>query len=309
LASSILLFQSGSRVSPRGRLGAVTTQLMLNRHPRLLFFGSAALTAIVFLVALHPATGVLGGLIYLLTARALPTIMVVALALGFAWLLPVPLAVRIAVALPLSFLLGLNTALPVLLDLVRYSPAVSYEVRRAAVWSAERHPVVNVKKRRWGPIFVVPFGSRVRVAGDEGCGCMYFRDAAQALYSDRVIATLFDAVGERGGVTDYTGSTTERMDVHIELTVWKEPDGYRALVEFFDHGEKIAAFAQRRIPFRALTDRAGVGRQRLADNFYENAFDILLHDNIFSFLLNAVMPEYFSRGELRAFLLEAIGRR
>ena len=65
----------------------------------------------------------------------------------------------------------------------------------------------------------------------------------------------------------------------------------------------------RRIPFRALTDRAGVGRQRLADNFYENAFDILLHDNIFSFLLNAVMPEYFSRGELWAFLLEAIGRR
>src|SRR5215470_13629098 len=247
LASSILLFQSGGRVSPRGRLGAVTTQLMLNRHPRLLFFGSAALTAVVFLVALHPATGVLGGLIYLLTARALPTIMVVALALGFAWLLPVRLAVRIAVALPLSFLLGLNTALPVLLDLVRYSPAVSYEVRRAAVWSAERHPVVNVKKRRWGPIFVVPFGPRVRVAGDEGCGCMYFLDAAQALYSDRVIATLFDAVGERGGVTDYMGSTTERMDVHIELTVWKEPDGYRALVECFDHGEKIAAFAQRRI--------------------------------------------------------------
>ena len=168
---------------------------MLNRHPRLLFFGLAALTAIVFLVALHPATGVLGGLIYLLTARALPTIMVVALSLGVAWLLPVPLAVRIAVALLLSFLLGLNTALPVLLDLVRYSPAVSYEVRRAA----------NVKKWRWGPIFVVPFGPRVRVAGDEGCGCMYFLDAAQALYSDRVIATLFDAVGERGGVTDYTG--------------------------------------------------------------------------------------------------------
>ena len=278
---------------------------MMNRKLKLWFFGAGGMSAVVFLLALHPATGFLGGLVYWLTAWALPSIMVIALALGLGWLVPVPLAARIGISVVFSFVLGLNTSLPVFADLVGYKPAVSSEVRRAAVWSAGRHPVVDVKKRPWGPIFVVPFGPRVRVAGDEGCACMYFLDAANALYSDRVIATLFDAVGERGGV--YAGSASERMDVYIDLTVWKEPDGFRALVEFFDHGEKIAAFAHRRIPFRALTDRAGVGRERLGDNFLENAFDILLHDNIFSYLFNAVAPEYFPEPELRTFFRQAIG--
>src|SRR5262249_34334327 len=156
---------------------------------------------------------------------------VIALALGLVWLVPAPLAIRIAIAVALSLVLGLNTSLPVVADLLRYDPAVSSEVRRSVVWSTARHPVVNVKQRPWGPIFVLPFGPRVRVAGDEGCGCMYFLDAANALYSDRVIATLFDAVGERGAVMDYTGSTTEQTDVHIDLTIWDEPEGYRALIE------------------------------------------------------------------------------
>lgn len=271
-------------------------------------FVVAGSCAVVFLVALHPVTGLLGGLVYFPTASALPTMMVLSLALGLACLIPASFAVRIAVASVLSVVLGLNTSLPVIIDLVTYDPAVSFEVRRAAVWKGERHPVVNVKKQPWGPIFVVPFGPRVRVAGDEGCGCMYFLDAADALYSERAIAVLYSVVGARGGVYDYSGATSE-TDVHIELSVWHEEDGYRVLIEFFDHGEKIAAFAHRRIPFRALTDRTGLNRYRLANNFFENASDILLHDNLFGRLANAIAPEYFAERELRAFFRQAVGSR
>ena len=286
---------------------AANLAAMMNRM-KLLPFGLGALSAVVFLAALHPVTGLIGGLVYLVTGWALPSIMVIAFALGLAWLVPASLAVRVGIAVVLAFVLGLNTLFLAFGDLLDYNPAVSSDVRRAVMWSAERHAVVNVKKRPWGAIFVVPFGPRVRVGGDEGCGCMYFLDAADALYSDRVVATLFDVVGERGGVTDYTGSTPERADVHIDLTFWEEPDGFRALVEFFDHGEKIAAFVHRRIPLHALTDRTGVGRERLSDNFFENAFDILLHDNIANDLVNAVAPEYFPERELRAFFLQAIGK-
>ncbi|MFL5105245.1 MAG: hypothetical protein ACJ8DX_04015 [Xanthobacteraceae bacterium] len=280
----------------------------MNRKLGLLFLAVATTSAIVFLAALHPASGALGGLMYLLTFWALPSILVVALAFGLAWLIPAPVAVRIVVAFILSFLLGVNTSLPVLADIVRYKPLVSSEVRRAVAWSAERRPIA-VKSRPWGPGLVVPFGPRVRVGSDEGCGCMYFLDAADALYSDRVIATLSAAVGRRGTVMDYAQSDPayESKDVHIDLTLWRHDDGFRALIEVFDRGEKIAAFAHTQIPLRALTERAGVGRERLGENFFENALDILLHDNVFSHALNAAVPPYFPERELYAFFLQVSG--
>ena len=272
----------------------------------------AAAAALVFLAALHPLSGTLGGLIYLLSSSALPNIFIGALALGLAWLVPLPIVSRSAIAIVLSFLLGLNTSMPILGDVLDYRQTVSFEIRRAVVWGAERsNEGIGVKQRPWAALHTRPFGPRVRVGSDEGCGCMYFLDAASSVYSDRVIAALSAATGRRGGVRDYAAfsdPTQEQRDAHIDLTIWKEADSYRTLIELFDRGQKIAAFAHTRIPLSALSDRRGIGRERLAANYWENALDILLHGNLWHELLNLALPNYFPDPEFAAFFRNAAGR-
>jgi hypothetical protein len=278
----------------------------------LVFLAAAALAAIVFVAALHPWSGSLGGLVYLLSSWALPNVFVGALALGLAWLLPFPIIARCATALLLSFLLGLNTALPVIADILDYRQTVSFEIRRAATWSTVPSAnTVAIKRRPWPSLHTRPFGPRVRVGSDEGCGCMYFLDAWDSTYSDRVIGVLAFVTGRYTGVRDYATQTDpaqEQRDVHIDLTVWREGQDYRTLIELFDRGEKIAAFAHTHIPSNALIERRGIGRERLAVNFWENAMDILLHGNLWSDALNSAVPNYFPDREVDAFLRNIVGQ-
>lgn len=275
------------------------TQLRL----ALLFFAVAAVTAILFLVSLHPATGALGGIVYLVTSWALPSVLTGALALGLAWLLPIPLALRIVVALGLSFVIGLNTYLPTIAEAANYRPRVSSDAKGAVTRSPEqRSRTIYLKQRPWGAVHTRPFGPRVRVGSDEGCGCMYFLDAADSVYSDRVLHALRAATGS-GSVANYSRDPErEKRDAYIDLTLWKEAGGFRALVEVFDHGKKIAAFAHMGIPLDALSERGGVGREKLSVNFLENAIDILLHGNAWHAIMNALAPDYFSDRELQTFL-------
>lgn len=212
------------------------------------------------------------------------------------WLIPTATALRIVVAVALSFVLGLNTSLPVLHDVLRYRQSVSSEVKRTVAWSTEqRNDSISLKRRFWGPLLVAPFGPGVRIGSDEGCVCMYFLNA-QPLYSDRVIAALSAALEKRAGVTDYAAildPTQEQKDVHIDLTLSRLDDGWQAVIDLFDRGEKIATFTQTGIPGRALAVRLDVGRDRMTVSFFSNALDIFLHSNLWSSALNAIVPDYF----------------
>ena len=272
------------------------------------FLTVAAASAILFLAALHPATGALGGIVYLLTSWALPSVLTGALALGFAWLLPIPLALRIVAALVLSFVIGLNTYLPKIAEAATYRPRVSSDVRGAVAKPAEQQSrTIYLKQRPWGAVHTRPFGPRVQIGSDEGCGCMYFLDVSSA-YSDRVLHALRATTGS-GSVAYYSRDPErERRDPYIDLTLWKEAGGFRALIQVFDRGRKIAAFAHMGIPLDALSERAGVGREKLSVNFLENAFDILLHGNAWHTVMNAFAPEYFPKREVEAFLRTVSGK-
>jgi hypothetical protein len=257
---------------------------------------------------LHPATGALGGIVYLLTSWALPSVLTGALALGFAWLLPLALTLRIVAALALSFVIGLNSHLPKIAEALNYRPRVSSDIRGAVAKPAEQQSrTIFLKQRSWGAVFTRAFGPRVRIGSDEGCGCMYFLDA-DTVYNDRMLHALRAATGS-GSVAYYSRDPErEKRDAYIDLTLWKQADGFRALVEVFDRGTKIAAFAHMGIPLDALTERAGIGREKLSVNFLENAIDILLHGNAWHAVMNAFASEYFPEREVEAFLRAISGK-
>jgi hypothetical protein len=263
--------------------------------------------AALFVALLHPLTGMLGGALYWLIGSALPTLSVTLLAAGVAWLLPVGTIWRILAALIVSIPLGLNTALIDLRDVLAYRPVVSSDIRQRIVWRDDEAKYgIAIKAQRWGAFAAYPVGAPIDVGGDEGCGCMYFVDRKNFLYGDLVTERLFAIVGRRGAMPDYASlqdPSEEVHDVHIALSFWKQNDNYRALVEMFDHGKKIAAFAHTNIPARSLGDPIGVGRERMLDHFWSNATELLLHANLWTTAFNAVAPGIFPEQQFRDFIV------
>ena len=183
------------------------------------FLAAAAFGVVLFYVGLHPASGALGGIVHLLLGWLLPSLVVFALALGLAWLVPAPWPARIALALVLSCVLGLNTALMKISRVFAYAPAIK----------------------------------------------------------------------------------------HIDLNLFKHADTYYAVIDVYDRGTKIASFRHDGLPPEAFEERAGVGRGKFAVNFWANATDLLLHDNVWTRLLGRIAPSYFPESELQAFFWKVAG--
>jgi hypothetical protein len=113
----------------------------------------------------------------------------------------------------------------------------------------------------------------------------------------------------RGALVKYDAlddPSQERRDVHLELSFWQEASSYRSLVEVFDRGIKIAAFAHTNIPIRAYVEPIGVGRGHFDKNFWQNATDILLHSNLWTWLADQILPNYFPDREFERFIVGVI---
>ncbi|MDB5503705.1 MAG: Chromate transporter [Tardiphaga sp.] len=269
-------------------------------------FGCAAL----FYSSLHPWSGTIGGLLYWLIGWALPTVAVIGVAGAAAWLLPIGTMPRLLIAAVLSIPLGLNTSLQGIGETLSYKPNVYTEIRQRVLWrDAASYRSISVKKQPWAAIMARPAGPQVQVAGDEGCGCLYFVDRKDTFYSDLMIDRLYQVIGRRGTVVDYAAlkdPTEESRDVHINLAFFETDKGYRAIVELFDQGRKIAEFAQDNIPRRAIGNAIGLGRERIDANFWPNATDLLLHDNLWNAALNAFAPGRFPEQAFREFIEASI---
>ena len=260
---------------------------------------------LLYFVALHPWSGAPGGILFFLLGWALPTICIALLALGLALLLPLGLAPRLAAALLLSFVLGVNLAWPDLVALARYQPAVAAQVQGRLTVETP-NGIVRIKRRRWPPLFTHPLAPQLRIGSDEGCMCMYFKESP--IYSDRLQSTMLRVRGTRGQVGNFMPATLqaqEASDVHVDVTFWRDEHEQKVMIDVVDHGKLIARLGQGGIPFDAVVEREGVGREKLAENFWDNAAHLFLRDNAWSYLVGAILPSYYPGREIEQFLREA----
>jgi len=260
---------------------------------------------VLYFVALHPWSGAPGGIVFFLLGWALPTLFVALLALGLAFLLPLGLAPRLAAALLVSFVLGVNVAWPDLVTLLHYQPDIASQVQgRLSVETP--NDIVRIKRRRWPPLFTHPLAPQLRIGSDEGCMCMYFKEST--IYSDELQSTMLRVRGRRGKVGNFIPATMqaqEASDVHVDVTFWHDDHENKAMIDVVDHGRLIARLGQRRIPLDAVVERKGVGREKLGENFWENAAHLFLRDNAWSYLIGALLPSYYPAREIERFLREA----
>jgi hypothetical protein len=151
-------------------------------------------SALLFILFLHPITGVLGGCAFLLTGWLIPTLVNVIVARWISLVLPIRGWGRIAVFVGASFLLGVNTSLPTIVRSIVHPtvPELTTEILRGATAGAP----VN--------FFLAPHPdtpassvlSRVSVGGDEGCGCLYF--VPQKTYYSRLSALVQVLTNSKG---------------------------------------------------------------------------------------------------------------
>lgn len=269
----------------------------------------ALASSLVFLLTLHPITSWPGGLIFLLIGWAIPNFFLLALCTGIAALFSRSRQIQLVAFLSALFILGINTDLPRMITLMNYKETTKMEIRSVAQLSNQKYPFVNVQYAPWPRVYTKPFGARVQIGGDEGCGCFYFKDAEDTIYSDRAIDALKVLNNKNTPVMrEDTFSNYKDNDIHMNLSFYpyKTENKLLMVAEIYEAGSKTAEFLHEDIPSSIDIERNGVGRDRIMENFFENAFDILLHDNFISHLMNAVLPSYFPQKAIDKFFKEAV---
>jgi hypothetical protein len=272
-------------------------------------FKLAILSAILFLFSLHPISGWPGGLVYLFVGWALPSFSLFVLCAGIATLLCKSRIAQLYVLLSSLFALGINTDLLRFIDLIKYTETTKMEIRSVAQLINQRFPYIDVQYMAWPRVYTRPFGARVQVSGDEGCGCFYFVEAEGVIYSDRVIKAL-KSINNKDALVMHEKLFSEYKDkdIHLEMSFFRYLNEEKLLMsaEIYELGTKTAEFIQEGIPLSIDIERKGIGRERIHDNFIENAFDILLHDNFVSYLMNSVVPDYYPKRAMDKFLKQAV---
>lgn len=270
----------------------------------------AAVLVAVYVVSLHPITGFLGGLVFLLTGWAIPSIINLLLAAWCALMLAKPGWKRWALFLLISFTAGLNTSLPALLARAAYTDEMTAEIHRRVTVNADT-PIDFWLRGDLPPITADPLSSAVAVGSDEGCGCMYFVANESASYYE----TVSSIINERTRRTLMTRSdylqfpNMLQRGVHFDIDFKNDPKSIgtaQLMVTVYDGAEQTASFLQRGIPYDPeLSKRIGRDRRLLNGYFLKNTASMLLHDNFWTLLLKT-FTSYVPRGALRGFLMEAV---
>lgn len=258
----------------------------------------AAGLAAAYLLALHPASGAGGGMLFLLIGWAAPSLLPLLLALWAALACRRGPALRLGVFALVLVLVGANTRLPELLSQLSAPKGSEWQVERR-VKRLDRYNFVQV-----GSTDVLalaqPALPRVTWHGSERCMCLYLGRNTEAFY--------------RGGLDSFFGQhalldAEKGHGVHLAYEVTPDPDGRHGTVtlQFRDQQGVAATFRQPGIPLvPKLRDIGGEGLERT--NVAVHGTDLLAHGNIGLALLSSWLPSYFDRRGFAAFMDAATER-
>lgn len=288
----------------------------VDRRARMLFWLPVTTFMLVALqfFAVHPASSLFGGFFYLLFGWwVLPTAVNVLLAVWVAAIFRGPWALRILLGVFVSFMLGVNTALPNLLHLNDLPPTDEVVIRPLPVTHSlavdTRMVVVNpdIPYDRQ----IVPPG--VDLGEDEGCMCLYWMASAptypyriQELINKRNLSSVpgqYQFSNQLPDVVPYN------KIVHFVVRFSPSPAGQDDFVDMafdiYQGYDKVATYLQRQLPIAAKEVR-GRGASLLKGHFVANVWSTLLHHGLWTTLLHdRLQPDDYAV-PLESFLGQAL---
>lgn len=253
---------------------------------------TAAILAAVYIFGLHPASGAGGGVLFLFTGWAIPSLLTLLLALWAALSCRCGLVLRLVVFAVTLVLVSANTRLPALIGQAWATKNSEWQVDR----QVERQDRYNFVQEGNASVLALaqPALPRVTWHGSERCMCLYLGSNGDGLYKaalDDFLGTfaLMDANAERG--------------LHLSYDVTPTPDGQEGTVtlQFRDQQGIAATFRQSGIPLIPAPLNLGGDGLRGA-NVATHGIDLLLHDNIGLSQLSSWLPSYFDQRGFAAFM-------
>jgi hypothetical protein len=292
---------SGERVDRRKRL--------LYRLPFLAF-----MLVVLQFIAIVPASSFFGGFFYLLFGWwILPTAVNVLLATWAALIFRTQWVLRIILGVSISFLLGVNTALPSLLHLNDLPPPDAVVIRPLPVTHSlavdTRMVVVNSDIPR--DLLLVPPG--IDLGGDEGCGCMYWWASApmypyriQGLIDKRglsVVPGQYQFSDQLPDVAPY--NKIVHFIIRFSPSRAARDDFVDMAFDVYQGRDKVATYRQRQLPV-AVKEAMGRGEGLLNGHFVANVWSTLMHQGFWAMLLHDRLQRDDYVAPFESFLQQAL---
>ena len=284
--------------------------------------GIALALAILFILALHPASGMLGGAFYLLFGSwFIPSAVNL---LWSAWVvsfIKVPRAWRAVLFVSPSFLLGMNTLVPALI-----------KPRPKTVSSVEIFRVIRIPQsmevdeglmtpRLPDEVFYTsaPSALGVQVGWNEGCMCMWFA-SPQGESSEWQVWHVINAYLHRRDAiqgTDYLDinagdrvikmrdMAVGRAHFDVRFTRSATPSTVNLLLTVYDGLDATAVYRQAGIPVLSTLPPQPHENGLVSQHFYRNVLSMLLRHNFWVIFLDRRLSG-FSPEPLEAFLSRAV---
>ena len=280
---------------------------------------ASLLLAMLYVMALHPVTGFLGGLFVLFTGWAIPSllnILVTAVIISF---FP-PFFRRPIIAVPLllavSFLLAVAVEASVIGQRIWHPPMIQYSVTRPIDVQSGRVRLLiagcgeNPGLQCANNLYVVanPLARVIDMGGNEGCGCSYWTlpDTEEGSMERSFMDYLTSDVERHMKEDPDRAESIDNLSIVVSKTYNQgDPRLVDLSVEVKDGEVTTAMLTEEAIPrYRQAfidSDRAVL----LNGHFLEIAMHDLSHDTFWSPLLGQTLG-YYPRKQVQAFLKEAI---
>jgi len=274
------------------------------RH-RMAHLPLAALAVGLYFLALHPASGAIGGFIYFFYADILASTATALVALWIAGFLTKRWARNIAFAL-LWPLVCLGLKLPDFVRAIMGPPPAAVMIDRPTTFAPKKvYPLVLISpgtelNKSYGDPFLKDniLQDDIEVSGDEGCGCYYFAIPRNS-YGEMVTYALDDHA-----IAAWTEGTPEAVP-YFRLVVHKDAAGTfaTARLEIIDDKGVAASIEQASIPLARVIHLDGYRLNR--PHFWSYAWMDFQASNIWRIVANHNVPKTLDREKLEAFLKAA----
>ncbi len=279
----------------------------------------AFLLTIIFISALHPETGVLGGVFLFFAGWAVPSFLNIAISALIISFFPTffrrPIVI-VPVLLVVSLLLALAVEMPLISQRIGNPPSIKYTITRAvSVPSGWVRPSVAGCQQTPGfpcanGLYVVanPLTRVIDMGGNEGCGCSYWTvpDTDAGVVNRSFIDYLIKDIQRQ--MKEDPNRVASVPNLSIVVVGRPNQQNKKLLdlsIEIKDGTTTTASLTEAAVPRyrRAFidSDRA----QLLNGHFFEIAFHDLTHDTFWSPLVGQWFG-YYPRKQVRSFLKEAI---
>ena len=290
---------------------------------KLLILPGIALTLMfLFVYALHPVSGALGGTFYFLFGSwFIPSAINLLLSAWIVLLIRVSRAWQAVLFVAVSFLLGMNTLLPALIR-PNPKPVSSSEILR--VLRIPKDMIVDgglMTPRLPDEIFntSAPSALGVRVGSNEACMCMWFTPPegdssewqvwhvinAYLRRRDRLEGPTYLDLKVGDSVIKMRDKAVGRAHFDVRFTRSATPNAVNLLLTVYDGLDATAVYKQADIPVLDILPRQPHANGLEREHLYQNALSMLVRHNFWVFFLDSRMSG-FSPGPLKAFLGRAV---